>query len=145
MTITVRAATADDAMRLAELCSTFGYQASASQIAERLATALASGHEAVWVAADRSQVLGWLQVGRNLSIESTPHAEIRGLVVDPGWRGQGIGRQLVSAAMAWTRAAGLDTLRVRSRSERQAAHNFYRGLGFAESKQQSVFDLAVGP
>lgn len=134
---TLRPATAPDAEALAQLSDQLGYPADATQVGVRL-TALPTT-EQVLVAEVDGAVRGWLQVGRNVAIESVPHAEIRGLIVDADWRGRGLGQALVAAAQRWTRAAGLDELRVRSNVARTATHAFYRRLGFADSKQQQVF------
>lgn len=136
--LTIRAAALADASAIALLSEQFGYRINADEIATRLA-ALPAHSEAVLVAELSGAAVGWMQIGIGLAIESLPHAEIRGLVVLETCRGQGIGHQLVSAAETWTRQRGLTELRVRSNVTRAATHNFYRQLGFGESKQQVVF------
>lgn len=133
----IRAARAEDAERLATLAGQLGYAVTATEIWERCAAL--TGDEAVFVAEHQGAVVAWLQVGRNLAVESAPHAEIRGLVVDAECRSQGLGAALVATAEAWTRERGLDSLRVRSNVLRDAAHRFYVRLGFCESKRQVVF------
>jgi N-acetylglutamate synthase-like GNAT family acetyltransferase len=136
--LTIRAATEDDASAIALLSEQLGYRISVGEIATRLA-ALPVNSEAVLVAERGRAVVGWMQIGIGLAIESSPHTVIRGLVVLESCRGQGIGHQLVSAAETWTRQRELTELRVRSNATRAATHHFYRQLGFGETKQQVVF------
>ena len=68
-------------------------------------------------------------------------AELGGFVVSEGLRGLSIGRLLMAAAQTWARSQGVEKLRVRTRSSRLEAHLFYEGLGFAQTKQQLVYDL----
>jgi GNAT superfamily N-acetyltransferase len=88
-------------------------------------------------------VAGWIHVCGRRSLESDPHAEIAGLVVDGARRRQGIGRRLVEAAEDWARGRGYARLRVRSNVARDVAHEFYGGLGFARVKSQHVYERAV--
>lgn len=139
----LRPAREDDAVALAELAAQLGYFATLEAMQQRLAAALASADQAVRVAEADGAVIGWIQVVRWVTLESGAFAEITGLVVDAGWRGRGVGRALVRWAQDWARQRGLPRLRVRSRMEREAAHAFYRGLGFDAEKVQQVFTLAL--
>lgn len=137
----LRAARVDDAPILAELSDQLGYPTTAQQTAQRVAALPAS--ERVLVASFDDVVRGWVQVGCNHSIESVPHAEIRGLIIDQRWRGRGLGQALVAAAAHWARREGFTELRVRSKMERAATHAFYRARGFHPVKQQQVFALKL--
>jgi GNAT superfamily N-acetyltransferase len=72
-------------------------------------------------------------------IESGERVEIVGLVVDAQARRGGIGRAMIAAAEAWTRARGLDALYLRSNVLRPEAHPFYEGLGFLRTKTQHAY------
>ena len=134
----IRAALADDAAAIAALSEQLGYPGEVQATGARLA-ALPPASECVFVAVLAGQVVGWIQVGIVLAIESPPYVEIRGLVIDATHRGQGIGKALVQAGASWARTRGLAMLRVRSNVVRTATHAFYRQLGFTETKQQVVF------
>ena len=140
--MSIRPAQLSDAACIARLSGELGYPTSLDAIAQRLSL-LPAEFEQVVVACDDERVIGWMQVGLAMSIESEPFAEIRALVVDSSVRGQGWGKRLVDAAMDWSRSHGMARLRVRSNSLRIATHEFYRRQGFTESKQQKVFELAL--
>ena len=62
------------------------------------------------------------------------------LVVRPAERGQGIGAQLLDAAMQWGQRRGCVFLELTSGAARKDAHRFYRANGMVES---SVFDRPI--
>ncbi len=86
------------------------------------------------------RVVGWLHLFVALRVESGAFAEIGGFVVTAAFRGQGVGREMLSAAESWVSGHGLSTIRVRTRSERRDARRFYHKLGFIQSKSQQVMD-----
>lgn len=53
------------------------------------------------------------------------------VVVDAGFRGQGYGRAVVSAALNWTQSAGARSSVIQVLGENVAALSLYRALGFA--------------
>lgn len=120
--------------KIARLCGQLGYPATPGEIAERLRTA----DGAVF-----TSDAGWIQVVERRTIESAPHAEIAGLVVDEAHRGRGEGRALVERAAAWARGRGLTRLVVRSNTAREGAHAFYAAMGFERVKTQAVYSLRV--
>jgi GNAT superfamily N-acetyltransferase len=145
--IPIRAAAPGDAAAVARLSAQLGYPAEAASVGERLAQ-LAGAPEAhaVLVSVDgEGAVTGWLHVSVERTVESEPYAEIRGLVVDEGSRGRGLGGALVRAAVAWSRGRGLRRVRVRSNVVRERTRAFYLRLGFTVKKTQAVFDLDLSP
>lgn len=139
---TLRKASVDDAVAIADLAIQLGYPVTAIEIAARLSK-LPEHSEAVVVATIAGAVRAWMQVGVALSIESAPFAEIRGLVVDANLRSTGVGSQLVGFAQAWALTKKVASLRVRSNIVRSATHLFYERRGFVLSKEQKVFALAL--
>ncbi|MGD8328256.1 MAG: GNAT family N-acetyltransferase [Acidobacteriota bacterium] len=138
--IRIRRAQSDDAESLAHLSGELGYPAAAAAVAQRLAVLLDRGDHAVLVAESaEGRVLGWAHAFVAHRLESPSFAEIGGLVVSEGVRGQGIGRCLVAAAERWARNRGLGAIRVRSNVVREEAHAFYRRLGYENLKEQAVF------
>jgi len=55
------------------------------------------------------------------------------LAVDPGWRGRGLARQLVSLATDRARALGLPRLELETRIELVENHAAFRRLGFVKT------------
>ena len=78
-----------------------------------------------WVALQADRVVGFLVLRRPAPDE----LEILNLAVDPAFRRQGVGAELVRRSLADHR--GYVFLEVRSRNG--AAEAFYRGLGFEEA------------
>jgi GNAT superfamily N-acetyltransferase len=60
------------------------------------------------------------------------HAWLPDLIVDEVHRGRGIGRALLTDALARARAAGAAQVALESGPQRGAAHDLYRSLGFTE-------------
>jgi ribosomal protein S18 acetylase RimI-like enzyme len=60
------------------------------------------------------------------------HAAIEDVVVDGGWRGQGIGEALTRAALAHAKAAGARGVDLTSRPAREAANRLYQRIGFVK-------------
>jgi GNAT superfamily N-acetyltransferase len=140
----VRVMTEQDAGAVAALSGQLGYPAAPERIAARFREVAADPDAGVFVAATPDgAVAGWIHVCGRRSLESEPHAEIAGLVVDAARRRQGIGRRLVDAAGGWARRHGYSNLKVRSNVTRDVAHDFYGGLGFTRIKSQHVYTRVV--
>jgi GNAT superfamily N-acetyltransferase len=135
--LVVRAATPADVADLAELAGELGYPCEPADMARRLAS-IAPGDE-IRVAELDGRVAGWAHLTVHRSLAWEPFAEVLGLVVRDGMRGRGVGRALMNAAESWAIERGLASVRVRSAVHRDAAHAFYRALGYSESKRQAVF------
>ena len=139
----VRAADANDAKPITELCIQLGYKTSKEEVEARLKKALEDVCNEVYVAEVDGKILGWLQVAIKQTIESGEYAEITGLVVDKTSRGKGIGRDLVAQAEVWAKQMKQSTIRVRTNVIRKEAPLFYRAIGFKEIKKQSVFNKSL--
>jgi GNAT superfamily N-acetyltransferase len=138
--LTVRSAVPTDGHRLAELSSVLGYPSSAAVMAQRLGHLLGRDEEVVFVAELPSgQVVGWLHGSEQELLVSDRRCEILGLVVDPEHRGQGVGRQLVTAVEQWAMRRGLTQMAVRSSVLRAESHPFYERLGYARAKTQHAY------
>ena len=64
--------------------------------------------------------------------DGTPEALVDGVVVDPQWRGRGVGGAMMAEAMRLAAQAGCYKLALSSNSKREDAHRFYRSLGFRQ-------------
>lgn len=133
----------DDHATLASLCHDLGYPVDALQLAARLARIEAHPEHQLFLARNTKRIIGWVHLAQTLRITSDPYVEICGLVVDPAYRDQGIGRQLIIRSRHWSAKRGIDQLRVRCQEQRTDAHRFYRSVGFTEIKQQRIFSLRL--
>jgi N-acetylglutamate synthase-like GNAT family acetyltransferase len=140
----VRKAIISDANAVAELAAQLGYPLSTDVISDSLTKLLNDADECVMVAVAENKVIAWIHFGRTVCLESKPFAEIKGLVVDEKFHGQGTGKSLVEKAKLWAMEKGVGKLRVRTQMKRAEAHAFYRRLGFSETKTQKVFDMMIG-
>lgn len=137
--LTIRRAIPTDAEAITQLAGQLGYTVTPEAVRERLRLA-ATGLQAVFVAEQEGAVVGWLQVVGSVAVQSTPYAEIVGLVTEAACRGQGIGAALLDQAEAWARRRGYASMRVRSNVSRDAAHRFYPRQGYRLAKTQHVYD-----
>lgn len=95
-------------------------------IEQRAATfARSAGESVVAVAGD--QLVGMLHV----EVSRHGFGEF-GMLVDPGWRGRGVGSALVRAAIGWARCQGLHKLCLEVFAHNTAAIALYHKFGFAE-------------
>jgi GNAT superfamily N-acetyltransferase len=140
-----RPARIDDAPAVAALVTQLGYEASPSEVADRLARLLARGDQRFIVAEADGRLLGWVHVELAEYIESGTFAVIGGLVVDRAHRRQGIGAALMADAEAWARDQGCSVMRLWSSTTRTPAHRFYAGLGYAQVKTQYSFVKPLDP
>ena len=57
-------------------------------------------------------------------------AEVKRMFVDPGWRGQGVGRAMLVALISGSRSRGYETLRLGTLDDMTTACRLYESLGF---------------
>lgn len=139
----LREANIEDASALTNLSSQLGYESSVEQLAERLAGILSDVNQCVFVSLEGTRIVGWIHGFRSYRIESDSFVEIGGLVVDVSYRGKGIGKDLIERVKRWAASNRNFKLRVRCNVNRKETHEFYRKLGFTETKEQKIFDLAI--
>jgi GNAT superfamily N-acetyltransferase len=84
------------------------------------------------VAVADGTVVGCLQLTfiPSLTHRGGERAEIEGVRVAPAARGQGLGRQMISWAVAEARARGCRMVQLTTDKRRTEAHRFYESLGF---------------
>ena len=138
--MTIRKMTVADAKAVGELSGQLGYPMPESLVLERIASVVDRDEHAAFVAVIDDGVVGWIHVYVSHIIESpNAYVEIGGLVVEEKFRGQGVGKALVSAGENWTLLSGFDDIRLRSASKRTEAHAFYEKLGYQMVKTQMRF------
>jgi GNAT superfamily N-acetyltransferase len=129
-----------DAEAAAALCEELGYPVSTGVLERRIRKLDALPDHAVLVACrDDGRLLGWIDISITHHFAVEPYGEIGGLVVLEGFRGAGIGRELLAAAERWVRDHGIGQSLVRSRVVRERAHRFYLREGYVYTKTSAVF------
>jgi GNAT superfamily N-acetyltransferase len=128
--VTVRAATADDAERLATLLADEGYVAGPSDLAARIERYTAIG-STVLVAEAGGEVVGFISllILPRFEVDEL-FARISALVVDPGVRERGVGRMLMEAAERAGKAAGVSFMEVTAGHHRPDARRLFESLGY---------------
>lgn len=128
--INLRAASADDAERIAALFTDEGYPSGPSDIIERLAR-FDSEDSKVIVADAGGEVLGFAAVHALPRFEHSDRIiRVMALVVDPGERGRGIGRLLMEEAERLGRELGAAFAEVTAGRHRPDAQRLYEELGY---------------
>jgi GNAT superfamily N-acetyltransferase len=137
MSIRIRIATEKDATAIAALCSELGYSRSPKEIEDWFAM---SASQAVFVAVEDRQVIGWIEVSIVRYLQEQAHSRIGGLIVTARSRGRGVGRLLCQQAEVWSREQGLRRVQLSSRESRTDAHRFYLNEGYSEIKRSVLFE-----
>jgi GNAT superfamily N-acetyltransferase len=138
--ITIRPASAGDALRVAALCYQLGYAATPREVQDRLTRIADDEHCAAYVAeSSEAGVIGWVHVYKRELIEIEMDAEIGGLIVDEGYRREGVGRLLMERVERWAAERGCRAVSARSNVVREDAHSFYPSVGFRMVKTQTAF------
>ncbi len=75
--------------------------------------------------------------------ETSPVAFLEGWYVNAGWRGQGIGRALLSAVRQWAQAQGCSELASDAALDNLAAQRAHAACGFAETERVVYFRMAL--
>ena len=132
-----RRALLGDAAALAALAGELGYPSDPAAVIRRLEAV--PPDDEVWVATVGDEVVGWVHCSVRRSLLVEPSVEILGIVVSASWRNRGIGRMLMQLAERSATEHDVSAVRLRSGTQREEAHAFYRALGYRELKTQRVF------
>ena len=128
--VTVRPATADDAERFATLLTEEGYPAGATDLAARIAR-YSTDESRVLTAEASGEVIGFVAFHILPRFETDERfARIVALVVDPGVRARGIGRQLMTEAERVAKEADVSFLEVTAGHHRPEARKLFESLGY---------------
>jgi GNAT superfamily N-acetyltransferase len=135
----IRRARSSDVARLASLAGELGYPTTAAEMMVRFRRVKPAALNAIFVADDRGEVVGWIHVSVSFLLEVPLRAEINGLVVGESTRSRGTGALLLEAAEDWARTKKCKGMSVRSNVIRDRAHAFYERNGYEHYKTQKAF------
>ncbi len=106
-----------------------GYETELRSLPGKYATAAAD----LLLARADGEAAGCVAITQRVMTDGTQAAEMKRLWVEPRFRGLGIGRGLVTAAIAWARARGCGAVVLDTVHEAMPeAAELYRTLGFTE-------------
>lgn len=89
------------------------------------------------VAEQDGEIVGTLQLTflHGLSRQGATRALIEAVRVNAPWRGKGVGRRMIEAAIDMARAEGCAMVQLTTDKSRKDAHRFYESLGFVASHE----------
>ncbi len=142
--ITVRRAAAADGLDICTLNEKeLGYRCPAPKTQEQLEKALLRAEDAVFVAEQGGQVIGYAHACAYALLYAPTMINVMGLAVAKAARRQGAGSALMDAVCAWAHETGAAAVRLSSGAARRQAHTFYRDYGFSSEKKEVRFLLPV--
>jgi ribosomal protein S18 acetylase RimI-like enzyme len=127
---------------LARLVPQLSARRQAPGLLELAEIAAAPGTNLLIAFGDADEVLGMLTL-IVYRVPTGPRGWIHDVVVDEAARGQGVGEALTREALAMAEAAGLQTIHLTTRVEREAANRLYARLGF-EQYETNVYVWTPG-
>src|SRR5262245_4331380 len=90
----------------------------------------------VFVAEHEGKVVGYVTTWQD---RAAGIGHIPNLAIDPSFRNQGLGRQLLEHALAHFRAAGLTHAKIETLAQNAVGNHLYPSLGFVEVARQVHF------
>ena len=132
--LSVRDARIDDAPVLAALMTELGAPTTPIAMSRGLNRVLADPAFRTFVAQDlRTNVVGMggFRVGPSFEGDVL-EGEVIVLVVDPHYRGQGVGAALIQAGEAWALERGASSMSLVTRGDAERAQTFYDREGYVE-------------
>ena len=136
MSFTIRRASEEDKQAWLLLRQGLWPEAPRDYLALDLDSLLADERKAVFVAVDtEGRLVGFLEAGlRDIAegCETSPVGYIEAWYVDPGVRGQKLGRDLVYAAESWARAKGCSEIASDTWIDNDPGIQVHRHLGYYE-------------
>jgi GNAT superfamily N-acetyltransferase len=137
--VTTRPASISDAEAIARLTRQLGYDVETRDVEDRLSRLLARRDQQFVIAEHDGRSIGWVNMILVEYVETGAFVTIGGLVVDREYRGQGIGRRLLTEAEQWAAQQGCAIVRLSSSATRTEAHKFYEHVGYMNVKTQLSF------
>ncbi|SHI91184.1 ribosomal protein S18-alanine N-acetyltransferase [Pseudobutyrivibrio xylanivorans] len=96
--------------------------------------AISSDHSFIMVAEDDGQIAAF-----SVFYLTPPEAELPDIVVDEKYRGQGLGRQLLTKSLEELETRGIDTIFLEVRVSNTPARRLYESFGFEEIGVRKYF------
>lgn len=113
----------------------------AARKASHIESDIATDPSGIFVCEVHGRVAGFIttRCDRRTLIGAIPN-----LAVHPDFQGQGIGRQLIQAALAHLRALGMKLVRIETLEQNRRCVDFYPKLGFKPVATQIHYVMALG-
>jgi ribosomal protein S18 acetylase RimI-like enzyme len=140
MKVTIRRAKPEDAAAIAVCLSALGYGTSAALVTDKLSALRDSAADAVLVAEHPPAAIVGVVSVHVFPLFHAPGslARLTALAVSVDHQRQGVGRALVAAAEAFAWQHDCRRVEVTSGDHRDAAHAFYRALGYGVDERRFI-------
>lgn len=136
----IRQALEKDYGELSILSTQLGYPCSPEDSRRYLDDISSDPDHGIFVAeSEKGEVIGYIHVFKTKRPFLESFAELGGLVVKEGFRGRGVGKNLLMRSEVWAQENGCPEMRIRSNVVRERAHPFYLDQGYVVNKQQKIF------
>ena len=100
--------------------------------------------ESILVAEVNGKIVGTLEISKAYKARFGFFAVIRRFVVEPECRGRGVGRQLMSFALAEAKRMGCSAIELSVDPENTRPHHFYETLGFHDDRTETIMVKILG-
>ncbi|MHB1415289.1 MAG: GNAT family N-acetyltransferase [Chloroflexota bacterium] len=138
----LRGATPEDAPAAARLMEVLGYPTTAAAMRRRLEELCSYPEYLVLLAEADGEVRGIAAAHYQLFLEHDGgYVRLQALAVDEEWQAQGVGTALVREVESWATQLGAGAVILASGLRREAAHDFYRHLGYEATGLRFVKQL----
>ena len=87
-------------------------------------------YDALWVVLDKELVVGTVAVRRLPGGDASGEAELKRMYLLPGYRGMGLGREMLGKALAWARLEQVEAVRLDTSPTMAGAQRLYEAAGF---------------
>lgn len=138
----IRSASLDDASTLVDLTKQLGYAMDESTVVDNVKAYLEDADRLLLVAVFRLKVIGYIA----LDITQTFHRKekqmrVISLVIDQGYRGNGVGKLLLERAETWAKKNGCWVVEITSsiKREKEGTHAFYINQNYLKGGNQAYF------
>ena len=135
----IREAVIGDASSIAEISKgSLGYQCSSSLVEKRIQE-MDKTKQRVYVAVEGGMVVGFVQAELYQLLYQEDQVNVLGLAVRKDMQNKGHGTRLMQQVEEWARSMNCGSVRLNSASQRREAHEFYKALGYENTKSQQRF------
>lgn len=142
MSSNIRLMVRNDLPPVQSLVKELGYSLSASEAEERFLKLMNNSHHAFFVYQGESSIVGFMHLEKINSFLYSPKIEIRALVIDEKYQGQGLGKTFIDESKRWAKSNDIHTLFLSCNIIRESAHHFYERRGFKKIKSSYFFEMS---
>ncbi len=126
--------------QVTKLSDQLGYPVTESDLEGRFQKLILSKRHGFFVYVRNEIVLGWIHLEIVEDLIEEDKVEIKAIIVDENFRGNGIGKALINAAEKWAKTYQLHTIYLNCNILREQTHKFYQQEGFTQYKTSLFFE-----